>query len=60
MPWIWSDDLAHTLMRAGLADREQVSELIHRPRAIAVDGRDPLEALAAFGDEDDAEQRRVA
>ena len=61
VPWIWSDDLAHTLVRAGLADREQVSGLIRRPRAVAVDGGQPLDALEAFSDDDDdGEQRRVA
>lgn len=60
VPWIWSDELAHTLVRAGLADREQVSELIRRPRAVAVDSGRTLEALEAFSDDDESEQRRVA
>lgn len=60
MPWIWSDELANTLVRAGLADQEQVMGLILRPRAIAVDGLSPLEALTAFSDDDEADQRQVA
>lgn len=60
MPWIWSDELAHTLVRAGLADQKQVSGLILRPRAIADDELELLEALAAFGDEDESDKRRVA
>lgn len=60
MPWIWSDELAHALVRAGLADQQQVDSLIHQPHAVAVEGSDPLEALAAFGDDDEGDQRRVA
>lgn len=60
MPWIWSDELAHTLVNAGLVQPEQVVELLRRPRAVAFDGVGPLEALAAFGDDDESERRRVA
>lgn len=61
MPWIWSDDLANTLVRAGLADRDQVSRLLHRPRAVVVDAQDPLQSLAALADDDEeTDQRRVA
>ncbi len=60
VPWIWSDELAHTLVHAGLADREQVMSLIARPRAVSIDGLGPLEALAAFSDDEEGDQRRVA
>lgn len=59
MPWIWSDELANVLVRAGLATREQVVSLIDQPRAVAVSGVDALEALAALADEEPP-QRRVA
>ncbi len=60
MRWIWSDDLAAALVRAGLAEQQQVIGLIRQPRAVAIDGSDPLEALAALADDDEPAKRQVA
>lgn len=51
MAWFWTDDLARTLLDAGIVERSSVEEWVARPVAFsAADDADPGEvAMALLG-----------